>query len=261
MRVRLAGVCRTDLEICRGLPRLSRHARARVRGRGGRVARPRAARCARRRRDQLRLRSLRRLPRRASARHCPTRRVHGHRRRRRRVRRALARPGRRTCIAVPDGVPDDAAVFAEPLAAAFEILEQLGDVAGTRALVLGDGKLGLLVAQVLTAAGARVIARRAVTPASSPSARAASGSTLGPPDRPGPTSSSTRPGIAGGLRAGARADAPARHGGAEDDRRGRASPRPGAGGGQRGHARRLALRAVRAGARGARRGASSRSRR
>src|SRR5262249_40503489 len=46
--------------------------------------------------------------------------------------------------------------FAEPVAAAFEILEQLGDVRDRRALVLGDGKLGLLVAQVLMAAGARV---------------------------------------------------------------------------------------------------------
>ena len=60
--------------------------------------------------------------------------------------------------AVPDAVPDEHAVFAEPLAAAYEILEQVGDVAGWSAVVLGDGKLGLLVAQVLAAAGARVLA-------------------------------------------------------------------------------------------------------
>jgi threonine dehydrogenase-like Zn-dependent dehydrogenase len=60
---------------------------------------------------------------------------------------------------VPDGVPDTTAVFAEPVAAAFEILEQLRGVAGARAIVLGDGKLGLLVAQVLAGAGARVVLR------------------------------------------------------------------------------------------------------
>lgn len=59
---------------------------------------------------------------------------------------------------VPDGVPDEAAVFAEPLAAAFEILEQIHVRPRTRAVVLGDGKLGLLCAQVLHQAGARVLA-------------------------------------------------------------------------------------------------------
>jgi threonine dehydrogenase-like Zn-dependent dehydrogenase len=60
--------------------------------------------------------------------------------------------------AVPDAVSDEQAVFAEPLAAAFEVLEQVHVCAETRAAVLGDGKLGLLVAQVLHQAGARVIA-------------------------------------------------------------------------------------------------------
>ncbi len=58
---------------------------------------------------------------------------------------------------VPDAVPDDAAVFTEPLAAAFEILEQVHVRPGTDTLVLGDGKLGLLAAQVLHQAGARVL--------------------------------------------------------------------------------------------------------
>lgn len=60
--------------------------------------------------------------------------------------------------AVPDCIDDDAAVFAEPLAAAFEILEQIAIQPGTECVVLGDGKLGLLVAQVLFQAGARVLA-------------------------------------------------------------------------------------------------------
>src|SRR5262249_12797676 len=59
---------------------------------------------------------------------------------------------------VPDGVGDEAAVFVEPLAAAFEILEQIHVTPGMECTVLGDGKLGLLVAQVLHLAGARVLA-------------------------------------------------------------------------------------------------------
>jgi len=57
---------------------------------------------------------------------------------------------------VPADVPDEAAVFTEPLAAAFEILEQIAVPPGTEVVVLGDGKLGLLCAQVLHVAGARV---------------------------------------------------------------------------------------------------------
>jgi threonine dehydrogenase-like Zn-dependent dehydrogenase len=58
---------------------------------------------------------------------------------------------------VPDGVRDEAAVFVEPLAAAFEIVEQVHVTPGTECTVLGDGKLGLLVAQVLHLTGARVL--------------------------------------------------------------------------------------------------------
>ncbi len=60
--------------------------------------------------------------------------------------------------AVPDEVADEVAVFAEPLAAAFEILEQVQPAPGAEAVVLGDGKLGLLVAQVLHQAGVAVLA-------------------------------------------------------------------------------------------------------
>jgi len=59
---------------------------------------------------------------------------------------------------VPDSVADEIAVFTEPLAAAFEILEQTQIEPGHRCVVLGDGKLGLLVAQVLHQAGASVLA-------------------------------------------------------------------------------------------------------
>ncbi len=54
---------------------------------------------------------------------------------------------------VPDDVSDEAAVFTEPLAAAFEILAQVDVDAATRVLVLGDGKLGLLCAFALATTG------------------------------------------------------------------------------------------------------------
>jgi threonine dehydrogenase-like Zn-dependent dehydrogenase len=57
---------------------------------------------------------------------------------------------------VPDSVPDEAAVFTEPLAAAFEILEQLDIRPHHRALVFGDGRLGQLISQVLKTTGASV---------------------------------------------------------------------------------------------------------
>ena len=54
---------------------------------------------------------------------------------------------------VPDTVSDEEAVFIEPLAAAFEILEQVPIYPADRVCVLGDGKLGLLIAQVLSLTG------------------------------------------------------------------------------------------------------------
>lgn len=50
---------------------------------------------------------------------------------------------------VPNAIRDDVAVFTEPLAAAFRIIEQIPVSAEDRILVLGDGKLGQLVAQTL----------------------------------------------------------------------------------------------------------------
>lgn len=54
---------------------------------------------------------------------------------------------------LPDALPDEAAVFVEPLAAACEILEQVPIRPTDRVIVLGDGKLGLLIAQVLALTG------------------------------------------------------------------------------------------------------------
>jgi threonine dehydrogenase-like Zn-dependent dehydrogenase len=57
---------------------------------------------------------------------------------------------------VPDSVDDQEAVFVEPLAAAFEILEQIPVSHGDDVAVLGDGKLGNLCAQVMRLASAHV---------------------------------------------------------------------------------------------------------
>jgi alcohol dehydrogenase len=57
---------------------------------------------------------------------------------------------------VPDSLSTEAAVFTEPVAAACEILDQVAIPPGGRVAVLGDGKLGLLIAQVLQSSGCHV---------------------------------------------------------------------------------------------------------
>jgi threonine dehydrogenase-like Zn-dependent dehydrogenase len=59
----------------------------------------------------------------------------------------------RNCFRVPDSIGDEQAVFVEPLAAAIQVIKQVPVDAETKATVLGDGRLGLLVAQVLQSAG------------------------------------------------------------------------------------------------------------
>jgi threonine dehydrogenase-like Zn-dependent dehydrogenase len=58
---------------------------------------------------------------------------------------------------VPDSVSDDEAVFAEPLAAALEIQQQIQVKPADRVIILGDGKLGLLCAQTLALAGCNLL--------------------------------------------------------------------------------------------------------
>jgi threonine dehydrogenase-like Zn-dependent dehydrogenase len=59
---------------------------------------------------------------------------------------------------VPDSVSTDAATFTEPLAAALEIQQQVSIQKGDRVLVIGDGKLGQLVAQTLALTGCDLLA-------------------------------------------------------------------------------------------------------
>jgi threonine dehydrogenase-like Zn-dependent dehydrogenase len=88
-------------------------------------------------------------------RHCPTRTVLGILGQDGAFAEQLVAPVA-NLHAIPESVPDEEAVFTEPLAAAFEILEQVHVTPGMRALVLGDGKLGQLCARVLHLANARV---------------------------------------------------------------------------------------------------------
>lgn len=89
------------------------------------------------------------------ARHCPRRTVLG----------IVGRDGAHAeylslplvnLLPVPDEIPDERAVFVEPLAAALGILERVEVGTDTRVAVIGDGKLGLLCAQALFLTGAPV---------------------------------------------------------------------------------------------------------
>ena len=58
---------------------------------------------------------------------------------------------------VPDTVPTDVATFTEPIAAALEIQQQVTVRPEERVLVVGDGKLGQLVAQTLAITGCNLL--------------------------------------------------------------------------------------------------------
>ena len=58
---------------------------------------------------------------------------------------------------IPENVADEEAVFVEPLAAALEILEQIHIPPYKKVAVLGDGKLGLMIALALNAAGLDIL--------------------------------------------------------------------------------------------------------
>ncbi len=60
-------------------------------------------------------------------------------------------------LPVPDSVPDEHAVFAEPLSAACGIMERVAIGKTHRVAVIGDGKLGLLCAQAIALTGASVV--------------------------------------------------------------------------------------------------------
>jgi threonine dehydrogenase-like Zn-dependent dehydrogenase len=58
---------------------------------------------------------------------------------------------------IPDNIPTDVATFTEPIAAALEIQQQVSIHPNNRVLVVGDGKLGQLVAQTLALTGCNLL--------------------------------------------------------------------------------------------------------
>jgi len=89
------------------------------------------------------------------ARHCAKRSVLGIVRQPGAFREYLTLP-QHNLHSVPENVPLEHAVFCEPIAAACEILDQIHIAKGARVAVLGDGKLGLLISQVLSLHGATI---------------------------------------------------------------------------------------------------------
>lgn len=89
-------------------------------------------------------------------RHCPERSVLGIVGRDGAFAETLVLPERNLHL-VPDSLADEEAIFVEPLAASLEILEQMPVRPTDRVAVLGDGKLGLLIAQVIHRIGCDLV--------------------------------------------------------------------------------------------------------
>jgi alcohol dehydrogenase len=88
--------------------------------------------------------------------HCPNRTTLGIDRRDGAMAEAFSLP--LSCLhRVPDAISDEAAVFVEPLAAAVEIVEQLHIRPTERVAVVGDGKLGSMIVQVLRLTGCDLV--------------------------------------------------------------------------------------------------------
>jgi threonine dehydrogenase-like Zn-dependent dehydrogenase len=88
--------------------------------------------------------------------HCPNRSVLGILNHDGAFADLIAVP-QRNLHAVPDAIPDDVAVFTEPVAAAFQIPAQIAIGMRDRVVVLGDGRLGNLCAQVLARLSSSVV--------------------------------------------------------------------------------------------------------
>ncbi len=84
--------------------------------------------------------------------HCPNRTVLGIVNRHGAFAQYLTLPIENLHI-VPSNVKTEVATFTEPIAAALQIQQQISITPKTKVLVVGDGKLGLLVAQTLSLSG------------------------------------------------------------------------------------------------------------
>jgi threonine dehydrogenase-like Zn-dependent dehydrogenase len=154
IQVHLAGVCRTDLEVLHGY-----HQFRGIMGHEfvGRVVGPEATPwLGRRVVGEINLSCDHcDLCRRGLARHCRARQVIGLKDRDGAFAEFLALP-EANLHEVPPNLPDDVAVFTEPLAAALRVMEVAPFVPGGRVLVVGDGPLGLLTSWALAANGGKV---------------------------------------------------------------------------------------------------------
>jgi threonine dehydrogenase-like Zn-dependent dehydrogenase len=182
--------------------------------------------------------------RRGLGRHCPTRKVLGIVGHAGAFQEFLTLPVR-NLHRVPRSIPDEHAVFIEPVAAACEILDQIKIAKGTRAAVLGDGKLGLLIAQVLHASGAEVylLGRHRENCGSRGDC---DGSYRKETAAAGLSNRRRCDGLAGRIAGRGRDVHAARHGGHEVDGTRAGADRRGAGDRERDHAGGLAVRAIRA---------------
>ena len=88
--------------------------------------------------------------------HCSERSVLGIKARGGAFSEYIAIP-RRNLVAVNSDTPDEVAVLAEPVAAALRVIEPFEDNLPKTALVIGAGRLGYLVAQVLRSFGVEVL--------------------------------------------------------------------------------------------------------
>ncbi|MFQ5422497.1 MAG: alcohol dehydrogenase catalytic domain-containing protein [Phycisphaerae bacterium] len=155
VRVKLAGVCGTDLELLNGYGDFSGipgHEFVGIVGKGPAALKGRRVvgeiNCVCGRCDMCA---------RGLANHCLRRSVVGIVGRAGVFAEYVAIP-ERNCHVVPDAVPDEGAVFTEPLAAAYQILRQIKPERRHHVAVLGTGRLGLLVAQVLARTGCELLA-------------------------------------------------------------------------------------------------------
>ncbi len=155
VRVTTAGICNTDLEIVRGYAGFSGTLGHEFVGVveespdplqvGRRVVGEINAGCG-----------ACELCQRNDPRHCLNRTVLGIRTRDGAFAEYLSLP-LQNLLVVPENVSDRQAVFTEPLAAACEILNQVAISPGHRVAVIGDGKLGQLIARVLATTGCDLI--------------------------------------------------------------------------------------------------------
>jgi threonine dehydrogenase-like Zn-dependent dehydrogenase len=153
IRVRMAGICGTDLELARGymafrgipghefvgevVDSVGSAARASTKRVVGEIN----AACGH---CDLCLANL--------GRHCPNRTVLGILGRDGAFAEYLTLPDS-NLVELPDSIPDEIGVFVEPIAAVYEIFEQIHLGRNEEILILGDGRLGAIMGLVLWAEG------------------------------------------------------------------------------------------------------------